>query len=96
MKRAWFWSVDGSEDDPTFMKSELSVPRSHREIVEELLNQLIEEEEGEGQEEADLGGRGYSWMSDESEGEKSTANGKLVGPMACELHASCYVNVYIN
>ena len=64
------------------MKSELSVPRSHREIVEELLNQLAEEE---GQEEADLGGRGYSRISDDSEGEKSTTNSELEGTSACWL-----------
>ena len=39
------------------MKTELSVPRSHREIVEDLLSQLTdqEEEEGHSQEEADFG-----------------------------------------
>ena len=59
------------------MKTELSVPRSHREIVEELLSQLTEEEEGEEQEEVDLGGQGYSQISDDSEGEISAANGEL-------------------
>ena len=57
MKGAWFWSVNRNEEDPAFMKTELSVPRSHREIVEDLLSQLTdqEEEEGHSQEEADLG-----------------------------------------
>ena len=57
MKGAWFWSVDRNEEDPAFMKTELSVPRSHREIVEDLLSQLTdqEEEEGHSQEEADFG-----------------------------------------
>ena len=56
------------------MKTELSVPRSHREIVEELLSQLTEEV---GQEEADLGAQGYSRMLDDSEGERSATNGGL-------------------
>ena len=39
------------------MKTELSVPRSHREIVEDLLSQLTDQEEVErhSQEEPDLG-----------------------------------------
>ena len=57
------------------MKTELSVPRSHREIVEELLSQLTEGEEV--QEEADLGAQGHSQMLDDNEGEGSAANGEL-------------------
>lgn len=61
------------------MKTELSMPRSHREIMEELLSQLTgEEEEGEGQDEADLGGQGFSRILDDREGETSAANGELV------------------
>ncbi len=72
MKGAWFWSVDRSEDDPAFMKTELSVPRKYREIVEDLLSQLIE------QEEADLGAQGNSQISGDNEGEtESATNGEL-------------------
>ena len=58
------------------MKTELNVPRSHREIVEELLSQLTSEEE---EEEADLGAQGCSRMSEDVEGEISAANGELIG-----------------
>ena len=69
MKGAWFWSVDRNEEDPAFMKTELSVPRSHREIVEDLLSQLTdqEEEEGRSQEEADLGAQTASGANGELE-----------------------------
>ena len=57
------------------MKTELSMPRSHREIVEELLSQLTEGEEV--QEEADLGAQGHSQMLDDNKGEGLAANGEL-------------------
>lgn len=66
MTGTWFWSVDRNKDDPAFMKTELSIRRSHREIVEDLLSQLTEQAEGHSQEEADLGAQ-----------TASTANGEL-------------------
>ena len=57
------------------MRTELSMCRSHQEIVEELLSQLTKEEVG--QEETDLGAQGYSQMSDDSEGERLATNGEL-------------------
>jgi hypothetical protein len=80
VKGDWFWSFDRNEDDPAFMKTELSVPRSHREIVEDLLSQLTEQEEEEGRsrEEADSGAQGNSQILDDDEGETaSAANGEL-------------------
>lgn len=52
-----FWSTEQQEDedDPAFVKTELSVPRAHTVIVEELLNQIFGEAE-----DIDGGGRKYA------------------------------------
>ena len=58
------------------MKTELSIPCSIEEIVEELLSQLTEEKGQE--EETDLGRQGYARVMDYDEEEISAANGELI------------------
>ena len=56
------WCSEEDKDDPGFLETELSAPRSPSEIVEELLNQLIEEEAD--LEEVDNGERGGGRLQD--------------------------------